>query len=84
LGNGYFGLEPVADVISQITEKRPSVTLDLDLGGNQSAFASDATPDSRMHSLLILLGRQGSRIFWRTEERWKWHSGSLAMPTAGQ
>jgi hypothetical protein len=42
------------------------------------------TPDCRMHSLLILLGPQGSRIFWRTEERWKWHSGSLAMPTAGQ
>ena len=37
-----------------------------------------------MHSLPILFGRQGSQIFWRTEERLKWHSGSPDMPTAGQ
>jgi hypothetical protein len=32
--------------------------------------AGSKTPGCRMHSLLILLGPQGSRIFWRTEERW--------------
>jgi integrase/recombinase XerD len=26
----------------------------------------------------------GSRIFWKKEERWKWHSGSPATPTAGR
>src|ERR1700693_2541212 len=46
--------------------------------------AGSKTPDCRMHSLPILLGRQGSRIFWRTEERWKWPSGSPATPTAGR
>jgi hypothetical protein len=35
------------------------------------------TPGCRMHSVPILLGRQGSRIFWRMEERFKWRSGSL-------
>jgi hypothetical protein len=34
------------------------------------------TPACRMHSLPILIGRQGSRIFWGRAERWKWHSGS--------
>jgi hypothetical protein len=37
-----------------------------------------------MHSLPILLGLLESPISWRMEERWKWRSGSLAMPTAGQ
>src|ERR1700730_2960928 len=46
--------------------------------------AGSKTPDCRMHSLPILLGRQGSPISWRMEERLKWRSGSPDMLTAGQ
>ena len=46
--------------------------------------AGSKTPDCRMHSLPIPFGPQGSRISWRTEERWRSPSGSPATPTAGQ
>jgi hypothetical protein len=41
-------------------------------------------PGCRMRSLPILLGLPESRISWRTEERWKSHSGSPDMLIAGQ
>src|ERR1700681_4875867 len=46
--------------------------------------AGSKTLDCRMHSLPIPFGPQGSRISWRTEERWRSPSGSPATPTAGQ
>ena len=53
---------------------------------NQDARALLAIKDrfGRGDILLQRGQRQGSRIFWRTEERWKWHSGSPATLIAGQ
>jgi hypothetical protein len=53
---------------------------------NQDARALLAIKDrfGRGDILLQRGQRQGSQIFWRTEERWKWHSELPATPTAGQ